>query len=306
MHHKNINVYIMSISSSKAKYRIKKQQYKDLFFIFFGILLYSIGYTAFILPEKVVMGGVAGISALLYYAFRFPAGASIYILNATMLIIAFKALTKQFTIRTIIGVTIMAVLVSALQPLFQAFPIITAGKDTFMHVLIGGAMSGAGLGIVFSHNGSTGGTDIIIALLNKYFRMSFGRAMQFIDITIISSSYILFHSSEKIVYGIAFTLIASFVCDYVINGARQTVQFIIISKEYDKIADVINQKLHRGVTAITGKGWYSKQEVDILIVLARKYETQDLFNYIKSIDPDALVSQSFCHGVFGEGFDKIK
>ena len=223
-----------------------------------------------------------------------------------MLIIAFKALTKQFTIRTIIGVTIMAVLVSALQPLFQAFPIITAGKDTFMHVLIGGAMSGAGLGIVFSHNGSTGGTDIIIALLNKYFRMSFGRAMQFIDITIISSSYILFHSSEKIVYGIAFTLVASFVCDYVINGARQTVQFIIISKEYDKIADVINQKLHRGVTAITGKGWYSKQEVDILIVLARKYETQDLFNYIKSIDPDALVSQSFCHGVFGEGFDKIK
>ena len=167
-------------------------------------------------------------------------------------------------------------------------------------------MSGAGLGIVFSHNGSTGGTDIIIALLNKYFRMSFGRAMQFIDITIISSSYILFHSSEKIVYGIAFTLVASFVCDYVINGARQTVQFIIISKEYDKIADVINQKLHRGVTAITGKGWYSKQEVDILIVLARKYETQDLFNYIKSIDPDALVSQSFCHGVFGEGFDKIK
>ena len=264
----------MSISNKTAKYRIKKQQLKDLFFIFFGILLYSIGYTAFILPEKVVMGGVAGISALLYYAFQFPAGASIYILNASMLIIAFKALTKQFSIRTIIGVTIMAVLVSALQPIFQAFPIITPGKDVFMHVLIGGAMAGAGLGIVFSHNGSTGGTDIVIALLNKYFRMSFGRAMQFIDITIICSSYILFHSSEKIVYGIAFTLIASFVCDYVINGARQTVQFIIISKEYDRIADAINMKLHRGVTAITGKGWYSKKEVDILIVLARKYESQ--------------------------------
>ena len=306
MHPYRINADVMSISNKTAKYRIKKQQLKDLFFIFFGILLYSIGYTAFILPEKVVMGGVAGISALLYYAFQFPAGASIYILNASMLIIAFKALTKQFSIRTIIGVTIMAVLVSALQPIFQAFPIITPGKDVFMHVLIGGAMAGAGLGIVFSHNGSTGGTDIVIALLNKYFRMSFGRAMQFIDITIICSSYILFHSSEKIVYGIAFTLIASFVCDYVINGARQTVQFIIISKEYDRIADEINMKLHRGVTAITGKGWYSKKEVDILIVLARKYESQELLNYIKSIDPDALVSQTFCHGVFGEGFDKIK
>lgn len=289
-----------------TKNRIKKQQYKDLFFIFLGLLCYAFGYTAFILPEQVVMGGVSGISALLFYAFKFQTGITIFVLNITMLIIAFRALNKQFIIRTIIGVTIMAALVGALQPVFEAYPIITPGKDTFMHVLIGGAMAGAGLGLVFSHNGSTGGTDIIIALLNKFFRMSFGRAMQFIDITIISSSYILFHSSEKIVYGVAFTLVASVVCDYVINGARQTVQFIIISKEYAKIADVVNHKINRGVTLIEGKGWYSKKEVDILIVLTRKYESQELFNQIKSIDPDALVSQTFCHGVFGEGFDKIK
>ncbi len=173
-------------------------------------------------------------------------------------------------------------------------------------MLIGGAMSGAGLGLVFSHNGSTGGTDIIIALLNKYFRMSFGRAMQFIDISIICSSYVLFHSVETIVYGVAFTLVASFVCDYVINGSRQTVQFIIISKEYEKIADTINTKVRRGVTMIEGKGWYSKSDVKLLIVLARKYESQDVFNWIKAIDPYALVSQSFCQGVFGEGFDKIR
>ncbi len=283
-----------------------KQQYKDLFFISFGILLYSVGYTAFILPEKVVMGGVAGISSLLFYAFKFPPGVSIWVLNAIMLIIAMRALTKQFTVRTIIGVTIMSVFVGALQPFFEAYPLITAGKDKFMHVLIGAAMSGAGLGLVFSHNGSTGGTDIIIAMLNKYFRVSFGRAMQMIDTCIICSSYILFHSTETIVYGVAFTLIASYVCDYVINGTRQTVQFVIISKEYRKIADTINKKVHRGVTLIEGKGWYSKQEVEILIVMARKYESQDVFNFIKKIDPNALVSQSFCHGVFGEGFDKIK
>lgn len=282
------------------------QQYKDLFFIVLGILLYSFGYTAFILPEEVVMGGVAGISALLFYAFGLPAGASLWTLNAVMLAIACRALTRQFTIRTIIGVTIMSLFVGMLQPLFQTYPIITAGEDKFMHVLIGGALSGAGLGLVFSHNGSTGGTDIIIALLNKHFRVSFGRAMQFIDITIISSSYLLFHSTETIVYGVAFTLIASYVCDYVINGSRQTVQFIIISKEYDKIADTINHKLHRGVTLIEGRGWYSKKEVNLLIVLARKYESQEVLAYIKHIDPYAMVSQSFCHGVFGEGFDKIK
>lgn len=111
---------------------------------------------------------------------------------------------------------------------------------------------------------------------------------------------------ETIVYGVAFTLIASYVCDYVVNGTRQTVQFIIISKHYKDIADVINKKIHRGVTLIEGKGWYSKQEVDILIVMARRYESQDIFNYIKKIDPDALVSQSNCQGVFGEGFDSIK
>jgi len=291
---------------SASNSRFKTQQYKDLFFIFFGILLYSFGYTAFILPEQVVMGGVAGISALLFYAFGFPAGITIYVLNISLLLIAFRALTKQFTIRTIIGVTIMAALIGILQPIFAAYPIITAGKDTFMHVLIGGALSGAGLGIVFSHNGSTGGTDIIIALLNKYFRMSFGRAMQFIDITIICSSYLLFHSTEKIVYGVAFTIVASILCDYVVNGTRQTVQFIIISKEYERIADVVNNKLKRGVTLVGGKGWYSKHDVNILIVLTRKYESQGLFNQIKSIDPDALVSQTFCHGVFGEGFDKMR
>lgn len=282
-----------------------RSQAKDLFFIAFGILLYSFGYTAFILPEKVVMGGVAGISALGYYALSIPPGATMWILNAALLIIAFKGISRQFTIRTIIGVTIMSLMVSALQPIFQQYPLITAGEDKFMHVLIGAALGGAGLGIVFSHNGSTGGTDIIIALLNKYFRVGFGRAMQFIDISIISSSYLLFHSTETIVYGVAFTIIASYLCDYVINGTRQTVQFFIISKEYEKIADTINHKMDRGVTLIEGKGWYSKEGVKILMVLARKYESQELFNSVKAIDPYALISQTFCHGVFGEGFDKM-
>ena len=297
----------MDNSTNVAKYAVKfSHQYKDMFFITFGILMYAFGYTAFILPEHVVMGGVAGISALLFYAFKLPPGIAIWVLNLTMLVIAYRALSKQFVIRTVIGVTILSSLVGVLQPLFEQYPVITPGEDKFMHVLIGGALGGAGLGIVFSHNGSTGGTDIIVALLNKYTRMSFGRAMQTCDICIICSSYFLFHSLETIVYGVAFTLIASFVCDYVVNGTRQTVQFIIISKKYDAIADTINNSVHRGVTLIKGTGLYSKSDVQILIVLARKYESQDVFNLIKRIDPMAMVSQSFCQGVFGSGFDTIK
>ena len=279
---------------------------KDFMFIVLGILLYAIGYTAFILPERVVMGGVAGLSALIYYATNIPAGISIFVLNITLLVIAFSALTKQFVVRTIVGVLLLSLFIGSLQPLFQAFPIITAGEDKFMHVLIGGMLSGAGLGVVFSHNGSTGGTDILTVLLTKHFNLSFGRAMQFIDCTIIGSSYLLFHSMETIVYGVVFTLVASFVCDFVVNGSRQTVQFLIISKNYKEIADTINRRVNRGVTVIEGKGWYSKENVEMLVVLSRKYESQDIFAVIKQIDPQAVVSQTFCHGVFGEGFDKIK
>ena len=289
-----------------SKRLFSKSNMKDFMFIVFGILLYAIGYTAFILPERVVMGGVAGLSALIYYATNIPAGISIFVLNITLLVIAFSALTKQFVVRTIVGVLLLSLVIGSLQPLFQAFPIITAGEDKFMHVLIGGMLSGAGLGVVFSHNGSTGGTDILTVLLTKHFNLSFGRAMQFIDCTIIGSSYLLFHSMETIVYGIVFTLVASYVCDFVVNGSRQTVQFLIISKHYKEIADTINRRVNRGVTVIEGKGWYSKENVEMLVVLSRKYESQDIFAVIKQIDPQAVVSQTFCHGVFGEGFDKIK
>lgn len=293
------------VKTTALKQRTKSNM-KDLFFIVLGILSYSVGYTAFILPEKVVMGGASGIAALVFYATEIPTWIWLALINCTLLLIALKELNLQFIIRTVTGVGVLLFFVGILQPFFETYPIITAGEDKFMHVLIGGAMGGAGLGLVFSHNGSTGGTDIITVLLNKYFNMSFGRAMQFVDCTIICSSYLLFRSVETIVYGIAFTLVATIVCDYVINGARQTVQFLIISKKYQEIADAINTDVRRGVTLIEGKGWYSKNNLDVLIVLTRKYESQEVFAVIKAIDPDAVVSQTFCQGVFGEGFDKIK
>lgn len=289
---------------------IRKRQFqlmlKDYVVILFGITLYSIGYNAFILPEKIVMGGVTGISSILYYAFGWNPAILIWVINVSLLAIAFKFISREFTIRTIVGVTLLSLMIGITKPIFELYPLITPGEDKFMHVLIGGLLAGAGLGMVFVHNGSTGGTDIIVALINKFSRMSMGRALQLIDIIIISSSYVLFHSFELIVYGVVFTLVASFMVDYVVNGSRQTVQFLIISKRYQEMADAMNNKLHRGVTVLHGEGWYSKKEVEVIMVLCRKYESQYAFNLIKSIDPEAMVSQTFCQGVFGEGFDKIK
>ena len=289
-----------------VKARQFQMMLKDYFFIFMGIALYAIGFNAFILPEKIVQGGVTGISSLLYYAWNWSPAICIWVINVTLLVIAFRALSKVFVIRTIIGVTMLSSLIALFQPVFQSYPLITPGEDKFMHVMIGAMMGGAGLALVFAHNGSTGGTDIIVALINKYSRMSLGRAMQLVDICIIASSYILFHSFEVIVYGIVFTLVASFTMDYVINGSRQTVQFLIVSKRYEEIANAVNQQMDRGVTILHGQGWYSKKDVEVVMVLCRRYESQGLFNLIKSLDPNAIVSQQFCHGVFGEGFDKIK
>ena len=283
-----------------------KQMAKDYVFIFIGICLYSVGYCAFLLPEKIVMGGVTGISTLFYYSLGWNPAVMLWVINAILLAIAFRFISKEFTIRTIVGVTLLSLTIGVMQPIFEAHPIITAGEDKFMHVLIAGLLGGAGLGLAFVHNGSTGGTDIVVALISKFSRMSLGRALQLTDICIISSSYFLFHSAELIVYGICFVLVASFMIDYVVKGTHQTVQFLIISKRYEKIADAMNNNLHRGVTILHGEGWYSKSDVEVLMVLCRKYESQYVFNLIKAIDPNAMVSQTFCQGVFGEGFDKIR
>ena len=283
-----------------------KQMAKDYIFIFVGICLYSVGYCAFLLPEKIVMGGVTGISTLFYYSLGWNPAIMLWVINVLLLAIAFRFISMEFTIRTIVGVTLLSLTIGVMQPIFEAHPVITAGEDKFMHVLIAGLLGGAGLGLAFVHNGSTGGTDIVVALISKFSRMSLGRALQLTDICIISSSYFLFHSAELIVYGVCFVLVASFMIDYVVRGTHQTVQFLIISKRYEKIADAMNNSLHRGVTILHGEGWYSKTDVEVVMVLCRKYESQYVFNLVKAIDPNAMVSQTFCQGVFGEGFDKIK
>ena len=292
--------------SEIVRRRIVREFFKDTFFVFLGCTVFAIGFAAFILPEKIVTGGVSGIGSLLDYAIKLPVGPTVLAINGLLLLVALRTLSRPFVIRTIVGVVILAGMISVSQAFFAAYPIITPGEDRFMHLLLGAILAGSGLGIVISHNGSTGGTDIIVALLSKHTRMSFGRAMQLVDILIISSSYVLFHSVETIVYGLVLVLIESYVCDYVINGSRQTVQFLIISKRYDQIADAVNQRMNRGVTILNGKGWYSKQDVQVVMVLARKHESAYVFSIIKSVDPGAMVSQSFCSGVFGEGFDQIK
>lgn len=176
----------------------------------------------------------------------------------------------------------------------------------FMACVIGASFCGGGIGIAFSANGSTGGTDIVAAIINKYRDITLGRVMLICDLIIISSSYFALQDWEKVVYGYVTLYICSFVLDQVVNSARQSVQFFIISDKYEEIGQHINKYPHRGVTVIHASGFYTGHEVKMLFVLAKKSESPIIFRLIKDIDPKAFVSQSAVIGVYGEGFDKIK
>ena len=281
---------------------------KDYMMIIFGIALYAFGFCAFILPEEVIMGGVSGIGSLLYFAFDIPVAVTQYALNLALLAVAYKIVGKQFVLRTIFGATVISLMIGIMRPLFHE---LLDGKplmqgETFMNVIIGGICCGLGIGIAFVHNGSTGGTDIVAAMVSKKSNVSVGRTMLYTDFLIISSSYLLFHDVEKIVYGLVVLFMASWVADQIINTNRQAVQFTIFSSKWEEIATAINNEANRGCTVIDGTGWYSKQNVKMLIVMCRKIESVTIFRIIKSIDHEALITQANVNGVYGKGFDEVK
>lgn len=282
-----------------------KLNLKEYIFIAFGLFLYAGAWKAFLLPHQITGGGVTGIGALVYYATGIPISMTYFSINAVLLLIAVKSIGLKFSLRTIYGVAILTVFFSILP---QA-PIGTfvGEKEDFMACIIGGLLSGVGIGIVFLSNGSSGGTDIIAKVVNKYRNITLGRILLYCDVLIISSSYFLeIGSIERIVYGLTALTVTTLSVDMVINGVRQSVQFFIFSKEYEQIATRINTEVRRGVTILDGMGWYSKEPVKVITVIARKNESVKIFRIVKDIDPNAFISQSSAIGVYGEGFDVIK
>ena len=275
---------------------------KDYIFITLGMAIYAIGFCAFILPEKVVIGGLAGIGTLVFFLTDIPVGITQYALNLILLAIAYRIVGRQFVLGTIYGATMISVFVSIFQPLFDA----PLTSEPFMNIVIGGIMCGTGVGLTFIHNGSSGGTDIVAAMVSKHSNVSIGRMMLYTDFFIISSSYLLFHDIDKVVYGFVVLFLVSYMADLVINANRQAVQFTIFSPHWREIATAINNDANRGCTVLSGTGWYSKQEVKVLLVMCRKIESVNIFRIIKSIDSNAFITQANVNGVYGKGFDEVK
>jgi uncharacterized membrane-anchored protein YitT (DUF2179 family) len=270
--------------------------------ITFGLFLNALGWTAFLIPAQITGGGITGVSTLVFFASGFPIGISYLAINAVLIIIAIKILGANFGVKTIFSVVILAFLLSALQRFFSK-PIVA---DTFLSTVIGGILAGSGVGIVFSQGGSTGGTDIIAMIINKYRNINPGRVILYIDIFIIASSYLIFHSPEKLVYGYVVMGITSYTIDLLFIGSKQSVQMFIFSKKYDLIADRIGRELGRGITIIDGKGWYTGEQTKVLLVMVKKPEASLIFRIIKEIDQDSFMSVNNVMGVYGKGFERIR
>lgn len=278
---------------------------KDYVIITFAICLYGFGFSAFILPEKVVIGGVTGIGTIVYLLTgkTYMIGLTQYVINLGLLAVAWFVVGRQFVFKTIYGATVISIVVTVFPPFFPE-PMVPG--QPFMNVCFGAILAGIALGLVFINNGSTGGTDIVAAIVSKCTNVTIGRTMLYVDFCIISSSYFFSHDIASVMYGFTVLIIVSYMVDMIVNTNRQAVQFIIVSQRWERIATAINNHARRGVTVLDGRGWYTKQSIKVLLIVCRKIESVTIFRIVKSIDSGAFITQANVNGVYGQGFDEMK
>jgi uncharacterized membrane-anchored protein YitT (DUF2179 family) len=274
----------------------------DYLVIAFGMSLYVLSWTVFLIPAEITGGGISGLSAVIFYSTQIPVAVSYFVINSFLILIAIKILGASFGIKTIFSMGI-ATLLFWLTPNLISEPLI---DDTFLSAVLGAMMGGIGIGLVFTRGGSTGGTDIIAMIINQYRNISPGRVIMYCDVIIIASSYFVFQSPSKLVYGYVSMWVIAYTIDAFLNGSNASAQIFIFSKKFEEIADYVNKNASRGVTVLDGTGWYTKESVKIVMTVVRKRETSLIFRKLKEIDPEAFISMGSVMGVYGQGFDKMK
>lgn len=293
---------------------------KEYALVSVGVISYALGWTIFLLPNNLVGGGVSGFASILMYATGIPMGITYFVLNILLLIIGTKILGTGFGGKTIYAIFAASILLSIMPNLIPMEFIhdFAVSNGKMICTLLGGVIAGVGIGLTMSQGGSTGGTDIIALVWCKYHPSSPGRVILIIDIGIIASS-LLFPSytdngellplAEKlavVVYGLILVTVSGYAVDLYLSGSKQSVQAFIFTKKVAEMADAIAFDMKRGVTVIPAKGWYSKEEKQVIMVVTRKADLNILLRFVKAIDPDAFLSVSTVMGVYGQGFDTIK
>lgn len=294
---------------------------KEYLLITLGVSLYALGWAVFLTPNHMIGGGVTGFASIIQYAFGINISITYFILNILLLIIGTKILGTGFGFKTIFAIIMTSIMLEVTKELIPVDFVTEFSQDSkIVCTVLGGIMAGVGIGMSMSQGGSTGGTDIIALVWCKFRPASPGRVILIIDIIIILSS-LLFPSysdeaatqlipfNEKlaiVVYGLMQVTVCGYTIDLYISGSKQSVQVFIFTKKVEEMADAIAFDMRRGVTMIPAKGWFSKEEKQVLMVVTRKTDLNLLLRYVKSIDPDAFLSVSSVMGVYGQGFDSIK
>lgn len=283
---------------------------KELLMIIICTIPYAFGVNQLLVPHSVVGGGVTGLCEIIYFATNayIPIWLSSAVLNLTLLIVAALTVGWRYALRTLWGVLWLTIWLRVIP--IATVPLLT---DPFMAVVIGGLFTGCFLGICFLNNGSTGGTDIVAMIVNKYHHLPMGRVLMMTDLVVISSAFFLptiqaegmQGAIEKILFGLTYTFMLSTAVDWVMNRMRQSVQFMIFTQKPDEIAEAILTQAHRGCTFLEAQGGYSKQPMKVVTTIARAHESATIFRLVRAIDPNAFVSQSQVRGVFGQGFDPM-
>ncbi|MBE6236997.1 MAG: YitT family protein [Bacteroidales bacterium] len=284
----------------------------DYFLMTAGTFVYVMAWTSFLQPNHLASGGLTGLTTILDYATqgRLPMDLTFALINVFLLVAGFLFLGKSFGFKTIYVIGLSSLLFWLLPAYFPELEVVDPDLDKIMVVLIGGAMESIGIGLILLRGGSTGGTDIVAMILNKYWPISPGKVYLYSDVFIISSLLLIPVEQGggvvNMIYAYMMMLVFSFGVDYVVLGEKSSVQLLVFSKKYKEIADHIIYDVQRGVTALQSVGWYSQQESKVLLIILRKQQMNEVINEIKRIDKDAFVSVSSANSVFGEGFEEIK
>lgn len=284
--------------------------FKDFFLINLGMAVYSFGWAVFLLPYHITTGGMAGMAAILQYATGFPMQYTILMVNAVLLMLAWWQLGAKFAIKTAYAVFALSFYLQLGQDLMtddagHLFQVLEEGQDS-MACILGAVFNGVGIGMVFLTGGSTGGWDIVAALVNKYRNISLGRVMLYLDFFVIASCWPLFQEWRMVVFGYVTLVVYTFALDMLINSSRQDVQFTIYSNQHDKLCEEIRRRTGHTMTLICGEGGYTRNEMRIIVVVVHKRESVTVLRLVHEIDPAAFVTQHRVEGAYGLGFNAIK
>ncbi len=292
------------MSNRRAEGRLLRQL-RDYGIITFAMLLGVVGLNLFLLPNQITMGGIMGVASIVYWGMGIPVQDTYFVINALLLVAALKVLGWRFCAKTIYAVIVFTVASTVLQSVMPPDLHLLADQK-FMACMVGAVFMGTSVGLGLSAGGSTGGSDVIAAMIHKYRDVSLGHIILFCDLTIITSSYVVLRDWEKVLYGYVLLFIISFCVDHVVNSLRRSVQFFIVSDKYQEIGEAINKIADRGCSTLNGNGFFTKKDIKVIFCIAKKSESSFIFDLVDEIDPNAFVAQSAVIGVYGQGFDRVK